>query len=481
MSPVSTGCAGKGPKPIPAARDEDPSKRVPPKTSRRRPRRYRRAGIPFTLNLYVAAEILRIFAVAVLAIAFVYITVIAFQLVREGIRLDFVWPHVLRTITYPLFFSIPLAFLFGITLGVGRMANDNELSALRAQGVSHWQLWTPLAILGLSLSGLTFYLTGWVLPEVHYEQANLKRTILDQLNHLGSGANRTILLPGDVSLWVRSYDGPHLKGIILDIQKGNRSQILSEIGAIAGEAVRRQLTGQLAGKVTLAAREADLEVASDRSRVILWLRGVEIQMPELVNGPRGVDVFHQMYTIRKLPLPLSFARRGENAKDLTNPDLLGWIQSLRAQGRALEEEIALWAAGRQPPSKTPEDPAQGTSPEVLGSPDTASKVQSLGKELSSLRRRASEAEGELHSRFTFSLACLTFPLVAFPIVVLLERQGRLLHFFLGNLAVVTVFFPLIMAGHLAVDRGFPPSLAMALPNLALAALGVPLVRSMFKR
>ena len=427
-----------------------------------------------TIHLYLAAEVLRIFALAGLAIAFLYITVVAFQLVRDGIRLDFVWRHVLRTIAYPLFFSIPLAFLFGITLGIGRLANDHEISAMRAQGVSHRQLFTPILVVGLFLSGLTFYLTGWVLPEVHYEQANLRQTILEQLNHLGNGTNRTILLPGEVSLWVRHYDGPHLQGIVLDIQ--SRSPLLPELGAFAGEAVQKRLTGQLAGKVTLAAREGDLEVAPDRSRVILRLRGAELQMPELVNGPRGLDVFHQTYQIEKLPLPLSFARRGESAKDLTNPDLLHWISQGRAQVQAMEDamrtvrspEAALALLG---PARTDSDALAGAT----------AAIESEAREIAGLKSRLFQAEGELHGRFTFSLACLTFPLVAFPLVILLERHGRLTHFFLGNLAVVTIFFPLVMVGHLAADRGVSPPLAMALPNVALALLGAPLVRAMSLR
>ena len=105
----------------------------------------------------------------------------------------------------------------------------------------------------------------------------------------------------------------------------------------------------------------------------------------------------------------------------------------------------------------------------------------LRKDLASLRRRLVRSEVEHHARLTFSLACLTLPLVAFPLVVLLERRGRLTHFFFGNLAAVAVFFPLVMAGHVGADRGLPPALAMALPNLALAAAGGTLWWAMARR
>jgi len=425
--------------------------------------------------------VLWIFGLAVIGIALVYITVIGFQLVRDGIRLDFVWTHVLRTIAYPLFFSIPLALLFGITLGVGRMANDQELSALRAQGVSHLQLCMPLLVLGIALGSLTFYLTGWVLPAVHYEQANLRKTILDQLRHLGSGTNRTILLPGDVSLWVKRYEGSRLRGIYLDIRKDDQSQLLPKIGALAGEAIRKRLAGQLAGKVTLVAREADIEVTGDKSRVILWLRGVEIQIPEIVTSARGLDVFHQMYSIEKLPLPLAFARRGESAKDLANPQLLRRIADLKEEGRAIQQKLQPASSPEALYSIVPALASGESQRADLEAGGPAQALKMVGRQLASLERRIARAQSELHGRITFSLACLTFPLVAFPLVVLLERYGRLTHFFLGNITVVTLFFPLVMFGHLAADRGWPAALTMALPNVVLLLAGIPLMRSMFSR
>jgi hypothetical protein len=413
--------------------------------------------------------VLQVFAVALLAIALVYVTVIAFQLVRDGIRLGFVWPHLLRTMSYPLFFAIPLSFLIGITLGLGRMANEQELSALRVQGLSHRQLAVPVAALAVALSALNHYLAGWVLPAVHYEQANLRDTILDQLEHLGSGSRRSILLPGNVSLWVRRYDGPRLEGLHLEIpreradllpggvfpsgpsrpESGSGSRRPGALGGPApsppaeggpapaagpeaaraapgGEALRRRGQG---GKITLLARESSLEVAPDRSRVVLLLTGVDILLPEEVSGPRGRDFFHQRLTIEKLRLPLSFSRRGESAKDMTNPELREWMAHTRERIQGLQEEAKLGGGGVR---------------------------EELKGELASLRRRAAR-------------------------VVLLERKGRLTHFFLGNMVVVTLFFPLVMAGQVLADRGVPASLSMALPNLVLAAAGVLLCRAMAAR
>ena len=145
------------------------------------------------------------------------------------------------------------------------------------------------------------------------------------------------------------------------------------------------------------------------------------------------------------PLPLSFARRGESVKDLSSGALSAYIGELKARRRALGAKEA----------------------------DRHDRA--------SLDRRLTRAQIEYHSRLSFSLACLTFPLVAFALVMVLEHRSRLTHFFLGNLMVVTVFFPLLMAGQLAAESGFPAVLALAFPNVALAAAGAALFRIMLRR
>ena len=51
-----------------------------------------------------------------------------------------------------------------------------------------------------SITGVAFYVNGEVVPVIHYEKGNLRDAILAQLEDLGSGRNRSLLLPGRVRL-----------------------------------------------------------------------------------------------------------------------------------------------------------------------------------------------------------------------------------------------------------------------------------------
>ena len=113
-------------------------------------------------------------------------------------------------------------------------------------------------------------------------------------------------------------------------------------------------------------------------------------------------------------------------------------------------------------------------------------VQSRAGQMSWLRRwrntsQLAEASTERHRRLAFTLSSFTFPLLGAALCFLVSWGGRLLPFFLGNLVVMGIFYPLLMVGTTLGERGMVPWLFLALPNLVLLALGVAMVRKVFRQ
>jgi lipopolysaccharide export system permease protein len=52
-------------------------------------------------------------------------------------------------------YAVPIAFLFGVLVAIGRMSGDSEILAMRALGVSLTQLVTPVVLLGLVVTAIT--------------------------------------------------------------------------------------------------------------------------------------------------------------------------------------------------------------------------------------------------------------------------------------------------------------------------------------
>ena len=380
----------------------------------------RRRRVPWTIGKYVGLEAMRAVILCILLVSILYCAMVTFQTIRSGIQFAFIWPFLIKTFAYPLFFSLPLALLAGITLTYGRMSADLEVSAIRCHGASHLQMFGPVMVLALACGGLGHYLNGWVIPEVHFEKNNLQQYIIRQLDSLGSGVNRTILLPeGSGSLFVGQYNGTDLKRVQIDMHRDLQTTFIPQ--------VRNQLPQQLPETVTLLALEGRIEITPDERGVNLHLRGVEILVPEHISGIKsGMDSFIQKFSISEsITIPLSFQSRKRNLKDLPTPHLNGRVEEL-------EKRIAI-------------DPGKAE-----------------------IEKGLRLALGERHRRNAFTLSGLTFPLLGAALCFMASFSSRLIPFFMSTIIVLVTFYPLLMVGtYLARSSDTPPVLALAIPNATL--------------
>ncbi len=131
-----------------------------------------------TLNLYIAKGLLLTTAIAVAVLTFVMLSgnlFKAFDLLAQGISpytlllfLGYMVPEVLR-------FTIPTAFLCATVLVFSRLSADNEITAMKASGVSLWQIISPALLLAVGLSAFCFWLGVSFAPICRYKADALAR------------------------------------------------------------------------------------------------------------------------------------------------------------------------------------------------------------------------------------------------------------------------------------------------------------------
>ncbi len=64
-----------------------------------------------------------------------------------------------------LIFTIPMAVLVGVLLGLGRMSMDSEIIALTALGISRKRILFPVGVIAVLGAIFTFLITGWLAPK----------------------------------------------------------------------------------------------------------------------------------------------------------------------------------------------------------------------------------------------------------------------------------------------------------------------------
>ena len=117
---------------------------------------------PRTVSLYIAREVLLYSLVGLAAVSVVFIgrnllgRLTAFLMI--GVALSDVLAITRCVVVVTLAYTVPISFLFGALVGIGRLASDLEIKALRSCGVPLANIVLPVFALGFLVSCLTWYI-----------------------------------------------------------------------------------------------------------------------------------------------------------------------------------------------------------------------------------------------------------------------------------------------------------------------------------
>lgn len=119
------------------------------------------------------------FAVAVLSLVLVVGNIfrrLLPLLVNHDVPVEYLLTFIAYVLPFSLIFTIPWGLLTAILLVFGRLSADNELIALRSNGVSISRICTSLAVVALACTAICLWLNVEVAPAA---QQKLRTTVLD--------------------------------------------------------------------------------------------------------------------------------------------------------------------------------------------------------------------------------------------------------------------------------------------------------------
>src|SRR5688572_11106853 len=203
------------------------------------------------------------------AAAFVLLTGILFvqqsgryfeTIFRTTVPTQFLFGLALALLPTVLVFTIPMAVLSGTIIGLGRMGSDSELIAMRAAGVSRWQIVLPALVIGLLATVVALQLN---LSEAPHAQQDLRalgaRAALYKLDSPVEPQTFTTDIPGYV-IYVREGDKTRgvWGGVFIQTQEkdGSTRLVTARSGRIDSSAEKSELVLQEAVQITLPANEA---------------------------------------------------------------------------------------------------------------------------------------------------------------------------------------------------------------------------------
>jgi len=91
----------------------------------------------------------------------------------------------LVTVPHVVVLTIPMGFLFGVLLAVGRLSVDQEIVALQAAGISARRLVRPIVTVGVGLAVLTGFLSTVEIPRANRSLKDLRVRVFSAARNLG--------------------------------------------------------------------------------------------------------------------------------------------------------------------------------------------------------------------------------------------------------------------------------------------------------
>lgn len=332
------------------------------------------------------------------------------------------------TVPHVAVLTIPMAFLFGVLIAVGRMNSENEVVALQAGGISTGRVLRSIVVLGVALTALNGYLTVVVMPRANRELRELKVRLFSSAKVIGQIEPR-VFYEGfpNLLLYVRDIDPDtgYWKGVILY----DRSQSGEDRLVVA----RR---GRLVSEVP---SESGKNGASSSATGEPWLRLEDVVTHEF--NPARPETYR--VNVNRTQLHKLFPKEAGSVSYSLGMRELSTARLLRIAGVPL-------------PVGTVKEPGRpGATP---------------------TQRRL--ALVELHKRLAIPAACIAFAFIALPLGIGTRSGGRGRGFLL-SIGVILVYYIMLNNGEVIAREGrVPPWVGVWAPNLVLIAVALFLMHGM---
>jgi len=322
-----------------------------------------------------------------------------------GLLIPFVWV-----------FALPMGMLTATLLIFGRFSADQELTAVRASGVSLLSLISPILLLSLALCGLSALVNLEVAPRCRVAYVNLILGLRVELSNAQLPEGRVI---------------KDIPGYIFYVRK-NRNRNLEDV-----------IVYDVAQKTTVRAARGRVEVDLPNQQINLHLfdaKGLKL------TGGLPISAEDTVLPIKLHPLE----KASHKISDMT-------FRQLEDELHDLERRM--------------------THPEPLSvrnlSPE---QLQATKREWEKQRHDlTSPVRVQIHQQVAFSFACFGFTLVGIPLGIRVHRRETNVGIALA-LILVTLYYSFIVLGKALDTRPeFAPHLIVWLPNFIFQAVGAVLL------
>ncbi len=437
------------------------------------PRCRRATTVLRILTRYVLRQLVAPFMfAAILLTALMMMDVVADRfgsLVGKGLG----WRPVAEVFLYsiPFMFAVivPMAVLVAVLYVFNRLAADNEISAMKASGLSLARITAPVVLLATILAVGLVQFNNTILPESNHKLALL----------LGSIARKSpvFILPerkvnevADGKLFLLAQKNEQARNLLIDViiwdvQNVDARRIIyadsARIAVVSNEEQEDLYLTLFDGVV----HESSAESPDRLQRV--WFDRNDLRVPGVENafnrGESGVRGDRELSIDSMRVRVEGYRRASEETRIKSHATSVAWTESLLG-GLAEADTI--------PPDTTSAVVQGWRTGRRLGSPQAAAgNFRTLALSETQYNQSANRFEVEIWKKYSIPFACIVFVLIGAPIAVRYRRAGVALVVGVSLVVFCAFYVSLIGGEHLADRELLSPFWAMWAPNVLFGVIG----------
>ena len=398
----------------------------------------------------------------------------------KGLDALTIFEYLYLNLAWIIALSVPMSLLISSVMTFGRMAQQNEITALKSAGVSLYNIIKPALWFGTFVAvGLCIF-NNFILPEMNYNARLLARDIYKKKPELSIEPGYFVDMIPQYTMIVKEMDGKDFKDV--KIFSKNKESEQTTIYANAGSLSSNDniITIDLMdGEI----HEIDLSDYDYYRKIRFKTHQITISMDELMLNrttesnrtdremrvPQMIDEI----AMNKLLISQIYERIDKVKAEIgiTDPNINSLENIEKEVDKLKQSKVNTNVRDEQYNENVP-IPNIENKQYILSLTNNARQFKNEFTLIENYEKTNNKFKVEIHKKFTLAIACILFTLVGAPLGILVRNGGMTIASGL-SIAFFLIYYILLIWGEQLADRNLlNPGLGSWLPNIILFVSGM---------
>ena len=398
----------------------------------------------------------------------------------KGLDALTIFEYLYLNLAWIIALSVPMSLLISSVMTFGRMAQQNEITALKSAGVNLYNIIKPALWFGTFVAiGLCIF-NNFILPEMNYNARLLARDIYKKKPELSIEPGYFVDMIPQYTMIVKEMDGKDFKDVKIfsKNQESEQTTIYANEGSLSSNG--NMITINL---INGEIHEIDLSDYDYYRKIRFKTHQITISMDELMlnrttessRTDREMRVPQMINEIEKNKLLIAqIYERIDKVKaeiGITDPSANS-LENIEKEVDKLKQGKVDATVQDQQYSENIPIPNIENKQYILSLTNNARQFKNEFTLIENYEKTNNKFKVEIHKKFTLAIACILFTLVGAPLGILVRNGGMTIASGL-SIAFFLIYYILLIWGEQLADRNLlNPGLGSWLPNIILFVSGM---------